>query len=315
MNKLIQYCVMAAVGVLLFASLLIPLTNEATATTETLTNDGFFRMKEITADSDDVTITWSYTDPYVFNVGDEIVKLPAGTTGGNPVYPYTIFANEGWGLRVAVSANDRVDLNLYGSGENSNLLWYATTVDSSEVTITLIGGTATFDNGASSVVSRTYTSVYIPDNNGDYVLKKPTDSVFMTKDSLIYSTGRTSATFGSNVFAINLNLAGNIDNGVNVSVLAPAGFTASNIEVNSSVVSGYIGLYKFDNVTFDITQTSTEITTGAVYSQVIVPYEVTVEKAVHADDSTRAIIGVIPLIVIVGLVAGIVGVIAVRRNA
>ena len=301
------------VGVILAGALLGPVISDATKTTETFTNDGFIRMTEITNESNDVTVTWTYTDPYTFNINDEAIVIPSTTTGGTNAFPYTIFANEGWGLRVSVYANDRVDLNLYGSGDTSSLLWYATVTDSDTATITFSQGTATFVKGTSTGVTQSYTSVYLPDNEGEYVLKKLNESAYMTGDSLIYSTGRTSTTFGSNVFALNFNLDGNIDDGVTVTTLAPIGFTTSNVVVNATEVSGYVGLYSFNNVTFDITQTSTSITTGAVYSQVIVPYEVTVELSEHLTPGQIALMGAIPIMVIVALLMAAVGAIALRR--
>ena len=312
-KRIVALVVGAAVMVLIFSALLVPIINDATTTQKTFTNDGFIRMTEITDESEDVTVTWAYTDPYTFNINDEAIVIPSTTTGGTNAFPYTIFANEGWGLRVAVSSNDRVDLNLYGSGDTSSLLWFATVTDSDTVTITFSQGTATFVKGTSTGVTQTYTSVYIPDNEGEYVLKKPNESAYMTGDSLIYSTGRTSTAFGANTFALNFNLDGNIDDGVTVTTLAPTGFTTSNVEVNADEVSGYVGLYSFDNVTFDITQTSTSITTGAVYSQVIVPYEVTVELAVHPDAPTLSLLSVIPIIAMIGIVLAVVGVAIVGR--
>lgn len=311
---MIELTVGIVVGLVVFSAILMPVVNNATATEATFTNDGFIRMTEITDESDDVTITWTYTDPYTFNINDEAIVIPSTTTGGTNAFPYTIFANEGWGLRVAVSSNDRVDLNLYGSGDTSGLLWYATVTDSDTVTISFSQGTATFVKGTSTGVTQSYTSVYIPDNEGEYVLKKPNESAYMTGDSLIYSTGRTSTAFGENTFALNFNLDGNIDDGVTVTTLAPIGFTTSNVEINADEVSGYVGLYSFNNVTFDITQTSTSITTGAVYSQVIVPYEVTVELANHLDSEMIQMIKVIPILIIAGLIVGIAATVISRRE-
>lgn len=305
-NKFIALAVGLTVGVIMLSGFLWPIVSDATATETTYKNDGFFRMSEITSESETTTMTWDYTAPYVFNINGESLTIPNGTTGGNPVYPYTIFATDGWGLRVAVSANNRVDLNLYASGENTSLIWYASTVDSDSVTITLDAGVATFAKSGSTV-TRDYTSAFIPDNKGDYVLKKPTDAAYLNGDSKIYSTGRSSLAFGSNTFALNLNLNGSIDDEVDTTIIAPIGFTVSNIVVDYEEVEGHIDLYRFDKVTFDITQDSTSITTGAVYSQVIIPYEVTAEKSEHLDTTQIALvaaIGTLGAIVLIAVAAG-----------
>lgn len=309
---MIELTVGIVVGLVVFSAILIPVVNNATATEATFTNDGFMRMSEITDESEDVVITWAYTAPYDLVIGDEIVKIPTTTTAGTFAFPYTIFANDGWGVRVSVSNNDRVDINLYGSS-SASLLWYATTAESDTVTITLSEGTATFKKASSTAVTQTYTSAYIPDNNGEYTLKKMNSPAYMTKDSIIYSTGRSSLVYSGVTTALNINVQGNIDDGATVTVLAPTGYTVSNIEVNASAVSGYIGLYSLDSVTFDVTNSDDE-TASAVYSQVIVPYQVTVELANHLDSDMIQMIKVIPILIIAGLIVGIAATVISRRE-
>jgi len=298
--------IVGVVVALVLAGAVLPVFAETTSATDTFKNEGYFRMSEVSATDDDVIITWDYTKPYTFNINGTDFNLPTGTTGGNNAYPYTIMAQDGWGVRVSVSAGDKVDLNLYGSGTNAGLLWYATVTDSDTATITLSNGTASFVRNTGTPVTQTYTKVYIPDNDGDYTLKKKDTNAYLNKDSLIYSTGRTSTLFGSNNFAINCNLTGNIEDGETVNVIAPSGFTPSNAVVNATEVNNYLDLYSFSSVTFDITQDSTDITVNAVYSQVIVPHEVTAEQAVHPDGPLTVMLNVLPLLAIAGLVTGAV---------
>ena len=300
------------VGVILTGALLGPVINDATKTTETFTNTGYLRLGEISSeDPDTYTITWTYENPHQFIVNDEIYTMPDGNTTGS-VFPYTMFATDGWGLRYTQTGGN-VDLNLYGSGENSQLLWYATTTDTNTVTITINGGTASFVKNGGSAVNMTYTNMFIPDNDGEFILKKGNSPAYLNSESVIYSTGRTSASFGANAFAININLNGNVE-GVNVNVLAPSGFTSSNVVIDSSEVDGYENLYSFNKVTFDITQDSTSITVGATYAQVIVPYQVTAELSEHLTPGQISLMGAIPVMVIVALLMAAVGAIALGRN-
>lgn len=312
-NKLIPIVLTLVVGIILAGSVLVPVLNDATTTHKTFTNDGYLRLGEISAeDTETYTITWTYENPHQFVINDEVYVMPEGNTTGS-VFPYTLFATDGWGLRYSQTGTaGNVDLNLYGSGESASLIWYATTTDSDTVTITLNEGTATFVKNSTTSVTKSYTAAFIPDSDGAYVLKKGDTSAYLNADSVIYSTGRTSTTFGTYTFAININLSGNVE-GVEVNAIAPTGFTTSNVVIDSSEVSGYKDLYKFDKVTFDITQTSTSISAGAVYSQVIVPYQVTAELSEHLTPGQIALLGAIPVMVIVALLVVAVGTVA-RRN-
>lgn len=314
-NKLLQVVLAITVGIVLLGGLLTPVISDASTTEKTFTNEGFFRMTEISSDDEGTTtITWDYTTPYVFTINGVDVTLPFGNTSGN-IFPYTIFATDGWGLRFTASnGGNNIDLNLYGSGSSSSLLWYATTTDQDTATITLNSGTASFQKNDSTVVTQSYTSVFLPDDKGEFTLKKGTEPAYMNKDSLIYSTGRTSATFGQNAFAININLSGNIENGATATILAPSGFTASEVTIASTEVDGYIDLYEFDKATFDITQDSTSITAGAVYSQVIVPYQVTAELSQHLDASEIGLLAVIPVLMIVAFLVFAVRIFAGNRD-
>lgn len=300
------------VALIVTASVLVPVLNSATETSGTFTNDGFIRMTQITDESEDVTITWDPAEPFVFVINGEDYNMPTNITTGNlGVFPYTIFSSDGWGMRYTYS-NNRVDLNLYGTSDNS-LLWYATSDEVTVVSITFISGTASFTKG-STVATQSYTDAFIISNDGEYTLKKTSDSSYILGDSQIYSTGRTVATFGETVLNVNVHLEGSIDDGVNVSVIAPAGYTASDIVVTSAAVTGYNDLYAFDKVTFTITEDATQETVSATYGQVIVPYQVTAELSQHLNSAEIGLINVLPVLVIVSIVLMAVGMAAFRRD-
>lgn len=301
------------VGVILTGALLVPVLNDTTTTEKTFTNSGTFRMTELT-EEDEVSITWAYNEPYKFNVGEQVITLPNDQTTGNPINPYTLIVSDAWGLRVGVGASDAVSINLYAAGEASSLVWSASTADSDAVTISLSNGTATFTKEGSQAVTKTYENVFIPDIDGQYVLKNPTESVYLKSDSPIYSTGRYSLTFGATGYALNLHVEGNINDGAEASVIAPTGFTVSNVAIDKSDVAGYIDLYSFNKVTFDITQDNTDITKGLNYTQVIVPYEVTAELSNHLSNAEISLIKTIPVMVIIALVITAVGAIYIGRT-
>lgn len=307
MNKLIQYCVMVAVGVVLFASLLIPIINQSMETSDKYTNDGLLRMERVGEDAV-INASWDHTDPYNFTVNDVKVPLPQTL----PTYVSLTVTGGNNDFMIRYIPND----NTYGtyltvfSGNNANVS--AGTVDGKDLTLTI-------NNGSISVTNGTYTNTatfndyfFIPAVDGSYIMKSANTSVMVLDDSEIYGLGRTW--FVSQSSNINFEMNGTIKDGFDVDYFGTAlSPEITDINTVASKVAGYKNLEKFDAITFNCT--INDNTDLVRYSQVIVPYEVTAERAIHADDSTRAIIGVIPLIVIVGLVAGIVGVIAIRRNA
>lgn len=310
MHKLIEASVFAAIGVLVFASLLIPVVDQATATTDTFTNDGYFRLDKITSTEEHV-ITWDYENPYVFIVDDENVTIPFGSTN-DPIYPYSIISAENWALRFISTSNGvRIDLAVFG--QQNSLIWGTSTVDEKNATFTFNNGVATIARADGATTTQTYDYAFIPSNDGAYCMKKGNVDAFVNKDSEIFATGRTGAVFNGNTVNLNLNVKADIENGATVNIVYPTdGYTISNETVNNVVVSSYLNLYKFTNVTFTVTDVD-EYAYNAVYGQVIIPYSVTAEKAIHADEPTRDILAILPLILICALIMGIVGVAVYQR--
>ena len=311
MNKLIQYAVMVAVGVLLFASLLIPMTNEAVATTNTFENDGYFYMQKITAeDTNTYTLTYEY-DPDATNHYSYTYNGEAINTDVWPAQPINVtLATNGdtWLLRAGL--NEYIGLqgfggNINGGGHNS----WKTVATFSSGTITVTYTNAQGTEGTPKTDSYTDLWIYSPTPT-DYVMKKADKAAYMLDDSEYLAMGVTSMSAWNTV----IQITGTVED-FTASIVYPPNLTTTitNPVVIADDLSAYVDLYALDKLTFTINDGTT--TVDATYSYFIIPAEVTAEKAVHADDSTRAIIGVIPVIVIVGLIAGIIGVVAVRRGA
>lgn len=292
------------VAIVIVVTCAIPIISDSVATEDTFTNEGYFRMSKITTD-DDITIDWDYTEPYVFNVNDVDVTIPFGSTNP-PIYPYSIISAGNWALRfLSTNAGAQIDLAIFG--ESTTLIWGTSTTDAKNLTITMSNGTASFTRtGDATPKTMPYTNAYVLDSDGDYTMKKGNESAYLLGDSVIYSVGRTGVTMGGVAGNFNANLNGTIDDGVTVTLIYPTTWTASNIVVHSSSVSGYEELYKFDNVTFDVTDES-ENTVSANYGQVIVPYEVTADRSVAPDTSVISILSVIPVMMVLAILIGAVG--------
>lgn len=306
-NNILNLAIVLTVGVILAGSLLMPVISDATTTERTFTNDGYYHMNLISSADSDVVLTWDHTDPYKITVGDVVVDLPKSY-----VIPCTLVCSDDWGLRYLLSnGNVTVDLSVFaGPGDGT---YDASTSTGNDMTITLSNGTATFDNG-STPVTHAYSEAYaISNGDGEYVMKKTTDTAYLKSDSSIYGVGRTYLNF-STPKSLNINVSGTIEDGATVTIFNPlSGYSVSNIVVANSAVAGYNDLYTFTSVSFDVTD-STPTTLGAVYSQVIVPYEVTAELTNHLTPGEIALINIIPVMVIVALLMVAVGGLYLRRN-
>lgn len=308
-NKLIAGIVAAAIAVIVLAGVLMPALSNATTTIDTFTNEGYFRMSEITSTDDDVTITWDYTDPYVFTVNGEDTTLPFGSTTGT-IFPYTIMCSDEWGIRATIY-NSGVTIDLVLFGNSSSLIWYSSSTDGYNCTFTFHEGTFTATRDGGTPATQSYTTAYYLDKGGEYSMKKGGVNAYLNEDSQIYATGRTSLL---NV-NMNINVQATIEDGATVSMIAPSGYTISNESVNNTAVSSHKDLYSFSNVTFTVTDDNDPTSTGtATYGQVIVPYEVSAERSVHLTDAMNVILNVIPLLIIVSVLLGVVAVFILRRE-
>ena len=290
MNKLIQYAVMVAVGVLVFATLLVPIINDAEKTTETVTNAGVYNM---TDDDSDYTLVYNGLSGTINANGTVIQRdsIPAGA--------WTLVSTPDYMIRLQNYAAQSYNLWIFGINGFNRVIG---NVETDGVTLNIVSGSITLDTE-----TWTYNGEFRGiDPNGSYVMTDGQPFTVNKTDSIIVGNGTTPVSVWYDLFY----MIGTVDD---MNVTSKDTITISNVVVNSTPLSKYTSGVSVESITFTATEGTNNA--NATYNRVIAPAEVTLELAVHADDSTRAIIGVIPLIVIVGLIAGIIGVIAVRRGA
>ena len=284
-NKLITLAITLTIGVILAASLLIPVINTATATTDTYTNDGLIHLEKYTAESDDITIAWTYETPNAITINDETLALP-------DVEYLSIDMGNDWFVRYTRG------VSMSYLATNASIV--STVADEGSLTITLSGGTITATDGVTTKTN-TYTEYLCitSDVNASYVMKKATDSVYLKGDSEIIAYGVTSS--------YAFKIVGNVTDGVTISQIRGTTVEIDNETVNATADDSHIGLYKFTSVTFTYGDAT------ATYNTVVVPKEVTAEKSEHLTDGQISLLGVIPVLVIVALLVVAVGAVA-RRN-
>lgn len=278
------------IGVLLLASLALPLLTEAASANSTFTNDGYFKMTKY-GTTDEITIIFDSTDSSHLTVNDELVTLPDLADIGLNV---SLIASEIFCLRYNTNSTFQCFSGNSNTGVSVGEDW----------SFTATGGTATFTNTTTND-SRTitYDNLYIINNDGDWVMKKSTVPAYVNDDSFFMGVGLTAGS--SAIGIVGLNVSGSIEDGATITAWRGTGLTFTDIEIDESSVNSHINLYKLNKVTFTATDADND-TLDITYSYFIVPYQVTAEKATHLDNTESTLIDLIPLLLAVALVLGII---------
>ena len=305
-NKLIPIILTLVVGIILAGSVLIPVLNDATKTTETLTNEGYYRVSE----TDETTvIVWDTANsPNIITVNDEEIDL--STLGLSANSSYTIaFAND-FLLRyfpLGSSSNIQVWGSSYsglGVGASSGVT--ATfTISSSGITLE--------KSDSETVQTASHTGSYFRiDPEGDYTLKKSNQTAYVLEDSTIfYAAGISGIGAAGNITSIYFE--GTTEE-IEYTVLR-SNVVVSNSNVTYTDDATHVDVVNLDKVTFTTTyETGGETyTIDQTYSYFFVPYQITAELSEHLTPGQIALLGAIPVLVIVALLVVAVGVVA-RRN-
>lgn len=296
-NKLITICITLVVGVILAGSVLMPVLNDATTTHKTFTNSGYYDMTY--TETDELTLAWDYTNPNVATINNESVSLPTTLPGS-----VNILCGDDWFLRWNASS-----LQFYSTASGSV---NASVADSTSMSITASNGSMTVTNTASTPVTQTvaYSFMYVIDPDGKYLMKDKDAAVLVNGDSEIYAIGRSTTTG----LAIKLKITGTIDDGFTAEQIGTSSATnIGDVTANYTAKSGYLDLYELTSLTVPITYGEGDSVYTAGYTYYIVPAEVTAELSQHLTSGEIALMGAIPVLVIVALLVVAVGVVA-RRN-
>lgn len=307
-KQIMSLALAIAIGALVFSAALIPAISMATDTEDTLTNKGYFKMSYFDS-SDSHTISWTYENPSTLTVDGEDMEIGFKVKNSN----VTIVADTNWLLRYYTDGNGagRAIRYIPSTGNTVDALSDSTHT----ISLALSGGTLSGTIAGTSV-SSTYTEAYVISEDGEYVMKNANEPAFIKGDSQIFGFGMTALNTSTGVQpspGTGFKFTGDYDDGVTGSVWRGSVNTSiTDINVNVTPVNGYVDLYTFESITAtaELTETVSEETvvteTELTYNYVILPAEVTAELAIHADGPTRAILGMIPIIAVLGLLIGIV---------
>lgn len=285
MHKLIQASIMAAIGVIIFSSLLVPIIDGAQdGYNETFTNTGAGQVY-VTEVKEDTVINYTGTALTINDVNipafgsrcsftsDNAFMYHGGTPGSSK-----IFAWDG------------------DSYENPTFTEYTATIDVDTKTITIIG----LVDSVETTINCSYNWCYVTAIAGDYI---SIDSNF-SRDFYINSI--------NDIKSVEYNNAGYVFSS-NGGVLRVNGVDQGTVNYTTTEINDYTNLEKI-HVEKLISNTGLYYTfNNNDYSVhwTIAPY--TVQAHLNADDSIIQLFGVIPLIVIFGLIFAVVGAVVYQR--
>ena len=299
--KIVGITVAILVSITVLAGVLMPVLDDATATTDTFTNDGYYRMSQLDSEST-YKLYWDHTTPYQVTVNDTDVFSLAGLQSYQAV---TLIGSDKFTLRFFnVSDNPRVQLyggTGYGFGG-------ASVSSGTDMTAIVSAGSINITTTADTPLDITATlpdKTYAITKDGDFTMKKTDSDAYVLKDSSIMvicglteSGGAQAAVFGE----------GTVEDGMDYVLFRPAADSETAVFTNESItysdVDDHVGLVKVSSINFTVSVTAG--TLSPTYTYFIVPYEVTAERAVHFTDNQNALLAVIPMLVIVALLIGVV---------
>lgn len=293
------------VALICVAVILMPVLSDATTTEKTFDNtaDALWQVDKLDSDSEYV-FEWTYEDPTNATVNGKTVALTNGTL---------VCAADTFLLRYGLDSTGYYLQSVPGS--TFNVIVYSAGTNQGNLTVEASAGTftATIETTSTTTSTTTFTEGYGIVADGEYVMKSPTQEAYVLGDSEIFAMGLTAI---NSVWYNLFQIEGTVDDGVTVNNIYPEGaYTASDISVNATENEDYLDLYELSSITFLATNAEdSSITKDCTYNYFIVPAEVTAELSQHLSAGEIAIIGAIPVMIIVVIVLMSVGLIVSRRD-
>lgn len=293
------------VSAVIFGALL-PMFQDVTATEDTFTNEGYYRMSNYDASAEH-TVVWTQDNHKTVTVDGVDVPIDISIVGSQ--------------ITLIADTNFLVRYNLYADGATLTFVGGSggTYTASTSATITMSGGTCTAVMDANTRTSA-YTNLYLPSLDGPYVMKKADTIAYLNGDSEIFAYGltRVKNSAGGNTGSpgFGLEFSGSYDSGITDRIWRndnTAPLSLSDVSLNVAKNDKFVDLYIFESITATGTLTETiddqQVTTssGVTYTYIIVPYQVAAERVVTVDGPTGAVIDLIPLIVALSIVILAVG--------
>lgn len=293
-KKIVMGVISVAVAIIVLMSM-IPIFTDAGASEDTFTNKGFFYVDSL---DENQSVTYSCDPNGAYVDGVAITgEYATGYSGGASI-AYT----ENFVVRWA------------GTGPYAlrGAYWAYNQTGSASITFNGDGTySGTYTSGSTTTdISGTFTEFYgLVLENSDRVMTTSSSDKYANGDTIINGTGLSRCVNINEYYVINIE--GTIDDGVTVTAYSQLNgsevtdLVISNIEINKSEVSNYIDLYDIESITFDVTLD--DKTDSLTYTVFTLPTEVSAERSVHASPVEATLIGLIPLLMMVGILLTAIG--------
>ena len=278
---------MVAIGIMVFAALLVPVVNDGVSTEKTYYNEGVPFALANDQDTAEHTIiidsTGLTSDGVTMDATDILPGSYTIVFGEHSIFRYD--PTDGRVSRGGTVAEGTAAQ--WGTLRNSN---------SDEVlTITIVGDLLTWVNGEYNGTFEDQWA-YIS-NVGTYrYLLNPC----VTSTDRIIGGGVTYSPFDS---ATVICFDGTIDNITGGIYRAAPAAVLNDIRVSTSEIT--TNLVKIDAIYFDATQG--DVNKTATYTYFLAPHAISYENPDYVGDNTADVLGVLPLILICALIMGVVG--------
>lgn len=299
--KIVGISIAAVLVVIVLASVLMPVLDDATTVNESFENDGI-RMAKLNDDSS-LTIVWDHTAPNSVTIGSNVIDMTqtAGTM-------QMVCASENFYLRWYSVSDTVKGVQLY----NGTTRLDGNLSSGKDLTVTIASGSVTATNGTDTGTFTLGDHAFVRDAAGAYVLSDSASPVKVLGNTEI-NVLAMSQVMSNSYPPIGVFASGSVDDGMEyTSFYSTYTATFADSAVSSTSVSGFEDLYDVDKCTVSLTQEG--ITKAATYNTIIVPLEISAERAVHLSDGANMLLSTIPVMIILAIIMGIVAAVIIRQR-
>lgn len=295
-NRIVGSLIVVAVAIIALGSILMPVILDATAKTDTFTNDSMFFVDSVPEGSQ---IEYRFEDGVLY-VDDT---------------PLSFFVDSPYTGGVSVLFTEHIVLRYTGDDHLFLRGYITSTLSGLNATVTSTQITGTYTNASGTTeFTWDYTDFYgiVPYETNRAMVTAP---VYLNADSQIIITGFSSVPEFDNYYVIGLS--GSIRDGFTANAYTQySGTLVENISAevvaNMEPVPNYNDLYLLDSLTVSLSltdeETGTVTTATLTFTIFTAPYEVIGERAEPLADSYSNLIYTIPIVLIISILLLAVGI-------
>lgn len=280
-NKLITLVLTLVVGIILTASILVPVINDASTKDVSSANRYTYRMSELGDSS--MTLSYDETDKALINGEHPVVANAEGTVQTILCVITNNAAIVSYGIQWYYYFVDTDGNYRYFNTNHALLTSTTATFENGVATITYDGTGYTFD----------YDWVYFPDPDGVYVYTKPTYGAYVNADDQVISFSVGASNNGVSIGTVDgLTCQYHATDGTKDTDTFEPAITVADAEMGLSTIKEIV---------------------SATPEDIIIPYEY--QYKAEASGGVYSLYQAIPVLIIISLLLAAVGIVVRGRNA